>query len=49
MPRTCNRDACDCAVTIVDDNGVTDPAKDRWEEYECAAGHRFSIVLEGRR
>jgi len=33
MPRTCNRDHCNGAVTITDDNGVTDPTKDRkWVE-----------------
>jgi hypothetical protein len=49
MPRTCNRGDCDCAVTIVDDNGVTDPTRDRVETYECARGHEFTITLEGRR
>lgn len=48
MPRTCNRRDCDCAVTIVDSNGVTDPTQDRVETYECARGHQFTITLEGR-
>jgi hypothetical protein len=35
-------------VTIVDDNGVTDPSLDRVETYECARGHRFTFTLSGR-
>lgn len=49
MPTTCNRETCNGAVTLVDDNGATDPTVDRHETYECEFGHRFSIVLEGRR
>jgi len=46
MPLTCQHDGCDCAVTIIDDNGVTDPANgDRWERYECPKGHTFTQVL----
>jgi hypothetical protein len=49
MPSTCNRDDCNGAVSLVDDNGATDPSQDRWEQYECEYGHTFSIVLEGRK
>jgi hypothetical protein len=49
MPRRCTRRDCDCAVTIVDDNGVVDGTKTRIETYECARGHEFTITLEGRR
>lgn len=48
MPRTCNEVECNGAVRIVDDNGVTDGAKDRWEQYECEFGHTFSVTLSGR-
>lgn len=47
MPLSCRRENCNCAVTIVEDNGVVDPADgDRWELYECSNGHRFSVTLE---
>ena len=46
MPRTCNRENCDGAVSIINDNGVVDPANGaRWEEYECEYGHTFTITL----
>lgn len=48
MPRTCNYDGCTGATKIIDDNGVTDPTKDRWELYQCEFGHEFSITLAGR-
>ena len=48
MPRTCKYDGCNGAVKITDDNGVTDPTKDRWELYECEFGHEFSVTLAGR-
>lgn len=42
----CQEPDCDCAVTIIDDNGVVDPAEgDRLEQYECAKGHTFTKVL----
>lgn len=48
MPRTCNHTGgCDGAVKLIDDNGVTDPSKDRWEQYECEYGHTFSVTLPG--
>jgi len=47
MPLTCNRGDCNCAVTLVDDNGATDPRNDRLETYECEDGHRFTVHLEG--
>lgn len=47
MPTTCTRDNCNGAVSLVDDNGVTDPTMDRWEQYECEYGHTFSITLAG--
>lgn len=35
------------AATIIDDNGVVDPAEgDRVEFYECPDGHTFKIVLK---
>jgi len=50
---------CDAPVHIIDDNGVVDPKKTRWEEYEpkktrweefeCEHGHVFSRTLEPRR
>jgi len=40
---------CDAPVEIINDNGVVDPEKTRWEEYECAHGHVFSRTLEPRR
>jgi hypothetical protein len=48
MPRTCTRDGCNAAVSLVDDNGVTDPRMDRLETYECEYGHEFTVRLEGR-
>lgn len=46
MTLTCREPGCDCAVKIIDDNGVVDPAEgDRWEKYECANGHTFAKVL----
>lgn len=48
MPRTCTHDRCDAAVTLIDDNGATDPRQDRLEVYECADGHEFTVLLEGR-
>jgi hypothetical protein len=48
MPRTCNHYGCEStAIKIVDSNGVTDPSKDRWEQYECEYGHTFSVTLRG--
>lgn len=47
MPRTCMRHGCNGAVTIIDDNGATDPSEDRWELYECEYGHQFSVTLAG--
>lgn len=49
MPRTCNRETCDGAVSLIDSNGATDPKRDRHETYECEFGHTFAVVLEGRR
>jgi len=46
MASRCNKPNCDCAVTIISDNGVTDPTQTRVEEYECARGHQFTEVLE---
>ena len=48
MPRTCNYDGCTAAVSLVDDNGVTDGRMDRVETYECEFGHTFTVRLEGR-
>lgn len=48
MPQGCTRDGCNGAVVIVDSNGVTDPEKDRWEQYECEFGHTFTVTLSGR-
>jgi len=45
MASTCNRPDCDGAVTMVDDNGATDPDVTRLEFYECEFGHRFREVL----
>jgi len=45
MPLECKRDGCRCAVTMVDDNGVTDLSETRVEHYECGDGHRFQTVL----
>lgn len=46
MTLTCP--ACDGAVRLIDDNGVTTPDEgDRWEQYECGAcGHVFDLVLK---
>lgn len=46
MASRCTKPDCDCAVTIVDDNGATDPTETRVETYECARGHRFTTTLE---
>jgi len=48
MPRTCNRETCNGAVSLVDSNGATDPTQDRLETYECEYGHTFNVLLEGR-
>lgn len=43
---------CDAPVHIIDDNGVVDGTKTRWEEYECEremCGHTFTQTLEPRR
>lgn len=46
MAMTCNRDDCNGAVALKDDNGVVDPAEgDRVEFYECEYGHEFTKVL----
>jgi len=45
MASRCYRDDCNGAVSMVDDNGVTDPEKQRIEEYECEYGHTFTEVL----
>jgi hypothetical protein len=37
---------------MIDDNGVVDGTKTRWEEYECereTCGHTFTHTLEPRR
>jgi hypothetical protein len=47
MPLSCDRDGCNAAVALVDDNGETDARRDRLEVYECSAGHRFTVLLEG--
>jgi len=49
MTLTLRRPQCDAPVKIIDDNGVVDGAKTRWEEYECAHGHTFTRTLEPRR
>lgn len=48
MPRTCNYDGCNGAVTMIDSNGATDPTRDRIETYECEFGHEFTVTLAGR-
>jgi len=48
MTLTCPQHGCNGAVSLINDNGVVDPAEgDRWEEYECAqCGHTFTKVLQ---
>jgi len=45
MAQQCNHEDCNPAVVIRDDNGVTDPEKQRVEHYECEYGHTFTEVL----
>jgi hypothetical protein len=47
MPRACNYSDCNAAVTLIDDNGITDPSMDRIETYECERGHQFRVTLKG--
>lgn len=46
MASACDRPNCNCAVSLVKDNGATDPTVTRVETYECANGHTFTEVLE---
>lgn len=42
---------CDAPVRMIDDNGVSDPAKMRWEKFECErkfCDKTFSRTLEPR-
>lgn len=48
VPNSCSFNGCDSdALSLVDDNGETDPTRYRFEEYECENGHKNVLVLEG--
>lgn len=47
VPDSCSVNGCDStALSLIDDNGETDPRRDRFEIYECENGHQQTLLLE---